>query len=134
MPAEIGGRAELVFRFQSMASALRGLQNENGEWHTVLNHPETYLEHSIACFVCAALLKGMRTGLLEASFGECALRSWNALTGSISKSGEILVSEATPEGDLALYQSLSLGVFPWGQGAALRAIAERMRSEFAAGK
>jgi hypothetical protein len=46
----------------------------------------------------------------------------------------MLVSEATPEGDLALYQSLGLGVFPWGQGPALRAIAEQMTSEFGAGK
>ncbi len=131
MPVETGGRDELISRLRSMASALRDLQAENGEWHTVLNHPETYLEHSIACFVCAAFLKGVRTGLLDASFGECARRSWNAVTGAISASGEILVSEATPEGDLAGYQSLRLGVFPWGQGAALRAIAEQMTSELA---
>jgi unsaturated rhamnogalacturonyl hydrolase len=134
MPAEISGRDELVAKFRSMASALRDLQTESGQWHTVLNCPETYLEHSIACFVCAALLKGMRTGLLDDTFGECARRSWNALTGSISPSGEILVSEATPEGDLALYQSLSLGVFPWGQGPALRAIAEQMTGELGACK
>ena len=134
MPAEIRGRDELVSNVRSMASALRDLQAENGEWHTVLNYPETYLEHSIAGFACTAFLKGMRTGLLDDTFAECARRSWNALIGSISASGEILVSEATPEGDLACYQSLSLGVFPWGQGAALRAIAEQMTSEFGTGK
>ena len=134
MPAEISGRDDLVSKLRSMASALRDLQAENGEWHTVLNCPETYLEHSIACFVCAAFLKGMRADLLNDTFGECAARSWNALTRSISASGEMLVSEATPEGDLALYQSLGLGVFPWGQGPALRAIAEQMTSEFGAGK
>src|ERR1035438_907099 len=44
----------LLANFRSLAAALRDLQADNGEWHTVLDHPETYLEHSIACFVCAA--------------------------------------------------------------------------------
>ena len=49
---------------------------------------------------------------------------WDACLEAISQTGQILVSEATPEGDLALYQALGLGVYPWGQGPALRAIEE----------
>ena len=133
MPEGISGRDALVANFRSMASALRDLQSENGHWHTILDHQEAYLESSIACFVCTAFFKGMRTSLLDRSFVECARRSWNALSGSMSETGQLLVSEATPEGDLASYQTLGLGVFPWGQGPALRAIQELLISSGAAG-
>jgi len=128
LPAGIKGRDNLLANFRSLAAVLRKLQADNGNWHTVLDHPETYLESSIACFVYAAFRKAMRGGLLDASFEECARRSWDACSRSISEAGQILVSEATPEGDLASYQSLRLGVYPWGQGPALRAIEEHMKS------
>jgi hypothetical protein len=50
------------------------------------------------------------------------------LAGFHQDDGQLFVSEATPEGDLKLYQSFGLGVFPWGQGAALRAIEERFNT------
>jgi unsaturated rhamnogalacturonyl hydrolase len=127
MPSDIKGRDSLVDNFRSLAGALQDLQADNGDWHTVLDHPETYLEASIACFVCAAFLKGLRTGLLDSSFEECAHRSWNACTRAILEGGQIFVSEATPDGDLASYQALGLGVYPWGQGPALRAIEEQLK-------
>jgi unsaturated rhamnogalacturonyl hydrolase len=128
VPAGINGRDSLLANFRSLAAALRNLQADNGDWHTVLDHPETYLEPSIACFVCAAFLKGLRAGLLDSSFEECAQRSWKASTRAISEGGQILVSEATPEGDLASYQALGLAVYPWGQGPALRAIQEQLKN------
>ncbi len=128
MPENIPGRDDLLGHLRRMAATLRDLQAENGHWHTVLDHQETYLENSISCFTSAAFLKAMHVGLLDSSFEECTRRSWNACTAAISKTGQILVSEATPEGDLALYQSLGLGVYPWGQGPVLRAIEERLRN------
>ena len=122
------GTERLLANLRSLAAALRDLQADSGDWHTVLDHPETYLEPSIACFVCAAFLKAMRAGLLDSSFEECTHRSWNACTRAISEAGQILVSEATPEGDLASYQALRLGVYPWGQGPGLRAIEEQLRN------
>jgi unsaturated rhamnogalacturonyl hydrolase len=130
MPEDIGGRDLLLVHFKDMAVALRDLQAANGHWHTVLDHPETYLENSIAAFVCAAFFKAMRFGFLDSSFQECTRRSWHAFTKVISEDGQIPVSEATPEGDLALYQTLGLGIYPWGQGPALRAIEERLESNF----
>lgn len=129
MPEGIKGRETLLANLQGMAGALRNLQSENGAWHTVLDHTETYLENSIACFAYTGFLKGMRTGILDCSFGESANRSWEAFSSAISPSGQLLVSEATPAGDLNSYQSLGLGVFPWGQGAVLRAIEERIKAQ-----
>jgi unsaturated rhamnogalacturonyl hydrolase len=126
LPAGIRGRDTLLANFTKLAAALRDLEDANGNWHTVLDYPESYLESSIAFFVCAAFRKAIRGGLLDSSFEECARKSWDACARSISDAGQILVSEATPEGDLASYQSLRLGVFPWGQGPALRAIEEQL--------
>jgi unsaturated rhamnogalacturonyl hydrolase len=125
LPDGVAGHEELLANFRAMAAVLRDLQSDNGNWHTVLDHPRTYLEPSIACFVCAAFLKARRTGLLDSSFEECARRSWDACRAGVSESGRILVSEATPEGNLDSYQALRLGVYPWGQGPLLRAIEER---------
>jgi unsaturated rhamnogalacturonyl hydrolase len=127
LPAGIQGRDTLLAHFRSLAAALRDLQASNGNWHTVLDHQETYLESSIAFFVCAAFRKAIRAALLDSSFEECARRSWDACARSISNAGRVLASEATPEGDLDSYQSLRLGVYPWGQGPALRAIEEQLK-------
>jgi hypothetical protein len=70
----------------------------------------------------------MRAGLLDSSFKECARRSWSSCARAISETGQIFVSEATPEGDVASYEALRLGVYPWGQGPVLRAIEEQLKS------
>lgn len=52
------------------------LQAENGDWLTVLDHAETYLETSVVCFVCAAFRKALRAGLLDSLF-----EGWPAAAG-----------------------------------------------------
>lgn len=120
MLERIKGREVLLANLRAMAGALRELQAADGAWHTVLDHPETYLENSIA------LLKRRIKKPRPHSFQEsCACKT--SFSSAILPTGQLLVSEATPEGDLKLYQSLGLGVFPWGQGPALRAVEERIR-------
>lgn len=126
LPAATSGQDRVLDHFGKMAAALRALQAANGHWHTVLNHPETTLENSIAAFVFTSFHKAMRLGLLDESFAACTRRAWAAFAEAIQPDGQIQVSEATPEGDLASYQSLKLGVYPWGQGPVMRAIAEEL--------
>ncbi len=126
LPAQTTGRDRLLRSVNKMSATLRDLQAENGHWHTVLNYPETYLENSIAAFLFTSFRKAMRLGFLDGSFAACTLRAWNAFSNAIQPNGQILVSEATPEGDLACYESLKLGVYPWGQGPVMRAIAEEL--------
>jgi unsaturated rhamnogalacturonyl hydrolase len=116
----------ILNNMRKMAASLRAHQNAGGGWHTVLNHPETYVENSIAAFVFTSFRKAIRCGLLDTSFRDCIVRSWIALSQAIQPNGQVLVSEATPEGDLASYQALKLGVYPWGQGPAMRALAEEL--------
>jgi unsaturated rhamnogalacturonyl hydrolase len=129
LPPQTPGRNGLLRNLQEMAVTLRTLQDADGNWHTVLNHPETYLENSIAAFVFAAFRKAMRFNLLDSTFAQCTARSWEAMVHGIQPNGQIQVSEATPEGDLALYQSLKLGVYPWGQGPVMRAIVEELAGQ-----
>jgi unsaturated rhamnogalacturonyl hydrolase len=126
LPPDTPGRDGLLKNLHDTAETLRDLQDADGNWHTILNHPETYLENSIAAFVFSAFRKAMRFNLLDFSFAQCTARSWDAMIRGIQPNGQILVSEATPEGDLALYQSLKLGVYPWGQGPVMRAIVEEL--------
>ena len=126
LPATISGRDQISDHVTKMAATLRALQAPNGQWHTVLDHPETYLENSIAAFVFTSFQKAMRLALLDKSFAACTQKAWAAFTEAIQPDGRIQVSEATPEGDLASYQSLTLGFYPWGQGPVMRAIAEEL--------
>jgi unsaturated rhamnogalacturonyl hydrolase len=124
LPTRISGREALRANLLRMADCLRGLQAPNGHWHTVLNEPASCLENSIAVFAFVAFRKGLRLGLLDASFEDAARRSWSALIEAVRPDGTILVSEATAAGDQGYYNSLEAGVYPWGQGALLRALEE----------
>jgi unsaturated rhamnogalacturonyl hydrolase len=126
LPAETAGREGILANVRNMSATLKELQAENGHWHTVLNRPESYLENSIAAFLFTSFRKAMRLGLLDGSFAACTLRAWNAFSKAVQPNGQMLVSEATPEGDLASYQALKLGIYPWGQGPVLRAISEEL--------
>jgi unsaturated rhamnogalacturonyl hydrolase len=126
LPVDTPGRVVVLGNMERMAVSLRARQTAGGGWHTVLNHPETYVENSIAAFVFTSFRKAMRCGLLDISFGDCTVKSWTALSRAIQPNGQVPVSEATPEGDLASYQALKLGVYPWGQGPTMRAIAEEL--------
>jgi unsaturated rhamnogalacturonyl hydrolase len=135
LPKEVPGREKVLTLMRHMAERLRVLQANDGNWHTVLDHSETYLENSIAAFVFTSFSKAIRHGLLDTSSVPCAKKSWNAFMKALKPDGQIFVSAAAPARDLALYDSLKLGVYPWGQGAALRAIEEESiaRGAFNAG-
>lgn len=126
LPVDTPGRVVILDNMQKMAASLRARQTAAGGWHTVLNDPETYVENSIAAFLFTSFRKAVRCGLLDISFGDCTVRSGISLGQAIQPNGQFLVSEATPEGDLASYQALKLGVYPWGQGPVMRAIAEEL--------
>ena len=126
LPNEVRGREKILTKMRRIAQSLRALQADDGNWHTVLDRPESCLENSIAAFVFTSFSKAIRHGFLDTSFVSSTEKSWNAFMKALKPNGQLLVSEATPAGDLALYDSLKLGVYPWGQGVALRAIEEEL--------
>jgi unsaturated rhamnogalacturonyl hydrolase len=117
-----------------LAGAIMSLQDESGFWRTLLDDRESYLETSTAAFFGAAITKAVRLGLLSDTNSDAAGRAWNALLSRIDDEGGVFGTSAatwaanSPLEDLALYKGAPTEVNVWGQGAALRFAAERIRA------
>jgi unsaturated rhamnogalacturonyl hydrolase len=118
-----------------LAARISELQDPSGHWRTLIDDREAYLETSAAAFFSAAFAKGMRLGVLDASYAPALVAAYAAVGARIDDDGELWgVSACTwaavaPEDDLAMYRTLPTEVNVWGQGAALRCIAEVLRLE-----
>lgn len=138
LPEEHSSYAYLHELLLRQTRRLTSLQDDSGLWHTILPDPDTPLEPSTAALFAAGLLKGHRLGLLASdtagdTLQRCAQRALHALEKALAPKGALLVSAATPVGDRATYVEQKLGIYPWGQGPALLAIAEVLRLEAAKG-
>ena len=110
------------------------MQDESGFWRTLLEDRESYLETSTAAFYGAIFTKGVVLGFLPDNYGEAAERAWKALLSRIDDEGGAFGTSAAtwaanaPVEDAALYKAAPTEVNVWGQGAALRFAAERIRA------
>lgn len=133
LPLDHAERAWAEENARSLASALLPAQDFTGFWHTLLHDREAYLESSTASFFTAAFTRGIRTGLLSKDFASPTELAWKATLGRIDDFGELWgVSACTYAGvanidDVIMYHTLPTEVNVWGQGSALRAVAERIR-------
>lgn len=134
LPPEIEGREQAAAEFRRLASAVLALQDESGFWRTLLEDRESYIETSTAGFFGAIFTKGVRLGLLSSEYAEAAELAWRALLSRIDEDGGAFgtsavtwASNAVVE-ELALYRAAPTEVNVWGQGAALRFAAERIRA------
>jgi unsaturated rhamnogalacturonyl hydrolase len=134
LPRRHPARAGLIKDLKALARAILPLQDASGFWRTLLHDREAYLESSTAAFFGAAFTKAVRLGLLGPAYARAADRAWRAtLTRIDGEGGFFGVSGVTwaasaPTEELALYKAMPTEVNVWGQGAALRFAAERIRS------
>jgi unsaturated rhamnogalacturonyl hydrolase len=121
LPTNHHNRGELLERLLRLCRSLSQYQHEDGLWHTVLNHRETYLESTLAVMAAVALREAVENGLLEdEEFGVVERKARAAAMKLIDEDGTLaLVSDATPIGNLKMYATRPTGVFPWGQGPLL---------------
>ena len=121
LPDEHQGADELRERLHELCRALAEHQHDEGLWHTVVDHEETYLESTLAVMVSVALRMAFAAALLQRDeFQECEKRARSAVLRLVDDDGALaLVSDATPIGDLKMYATRPMGVFPWGQGPLL---------------
>jgi unsaturated rhamnogalacturonyl hydrolase len=116
-----------------LAAALLPIQDESGFWRTLLHDREAYLESSTASFFAAAFRCGVRNGILPDCYAGAADRAVAATKSRIDRSGELWgVSACTYAGvvnldDATMYRTLPTEVNVWGQGSALRALAEQLK-------
>jgi unsaturated rhamnogalacturonyl hydrolase len=115
---------EIVGLFQRQIAAIATLQTENGDWHTVLNRPDTYLEGSLPAMFYCALMRGMQMGIISRAYLAPAQRAWQALLARLNSDGVLQgVSFATPPGTAEQYAAIPTGAnCPWGQGPLLEAL------------
>jgi unsaturated rhamnogalacturonyl hydrolase len=134
---KVPGYSDLTDRFRSLCETTLGMQDATGFWRTLMHDPEAYLESSTAAFMGAAYTKGVRLGLLPAKFVAPAELAWRAMLSRIDPRGGLFGVSAVTWAwvsnleETTMYKSLPTEVNLWGQGAALRFCAERIRASLA---
>jgi rhamnogalacturonyl hydrolase YesR len=104
------------------------LQDRNGLWHTVIDRPDSYFEASSAAGFALALGRALRMnleGLNRERATQAYERALDAVCARINSDDELTsVSQQTPPGDFAHYQSIEVGTAPFATGVCLMALAE----------
>ncbi|RON51810.1 glycoside hydrolase family 88 protein [Pseudomonas frederiksbergensis] len=117
LKTEKGLAAILRNVLSKQAAKLAELQNATGQWHTVLDQPETYLEPSASIMIALAFRRGAKRGFLDAKYSALADRAFQSCLEKVDEAGNLTeVSGETWPGDLVHYSMVPVGVYSWGQG------------------
>lgn len=124
LPDTHTARGELIGLFQEAMASIEGLQTPEGDWHTVLDRPETYCEGSLCAMFYCALQRGLAQGLLPVMYQGSAARARQAMLARLGDNGVLSgVSQASPPGTVEEYARIATGgSYPWGQGPTLQAM------------
>jgi rhamnogalacturonyl hydrolase YesR len=112
-------------------NAVVGLQDESGLWHTVIDRKDSYLESSAAAGFALALGRALAhriEGVDRESASAAYERAITAICGKVNERGDFVgVSQQTPPGDFAFYNSIEVGTAPFGAGICMMALSEKIR-------
>lgn len=88
---------EMAAAFVQQMAALAPLQNEDGLWLQVVDHPGAYPEFSSTAMIGAAMLRGIRSGWLDTrTYQPIVEKAWHAILGRVGIGGVLLdVCEST---------------------------------------
>ncbi len=119
---------EIQDRYAKLAAGLLKYQASNGLWHTVMDRPDFYQETSGSAGIACGLLKGIRQGLLPASYRPAVDRALLSILQTITPEGTVTgVSGGTPIlNTIDEYNKLSRYPTLYGQGLALMLLSEAM--------
>ena len=108
------------------------LQDSSGLWHTVIDRDDSYLEASAAAGFALALGRAIATrlpGLDAARARHAYWRALGAICSKIDSHGAFTgVSQQTPPGDFAFYNSIEIGTAPFATGVCLMALSEAVEA------
>lgn len=80
----------IMTSYRQMMQALLHYQGDDGMWHQLIDHPESYEETSCTGMFTYALITGVKKGWLkDPAYGQAARKGWIALTGHIDKDGNV---------------------------------------------
>ncbi len=123
-----GLKTFVVDTYKAQVKALKALQSDTGLWHTVLDDPTSYEEVSGSAAITAGILKGIRMGILDDSYLECAERAVRAILDNIAPDGTVLnVSGGTGMGyDADHYKNILIAPMAYGQSLTILALVEAL--------
>lgn len=124
-------RVHLIDTLHAQCEALQLLQEvDSGYWHTLLDHPDSYVEASATAGFAYGILKAVRKRYLPARFREVGEKAIGAVLDAVDEHGELQnTSFGTGMGDsLEFYKKIPLTAMPYGQAMAIMALGEYLRT------
>ncbi|RHZ69802.1 hypothetical protein CDV55_105604 [Aspergillus turcosus] len=124
-------RIHLVDTLEAQCEALQRVQeSETGFWHTLLDHPDSYVESSATAGFAYGILKAVRKRYIGAQYRPVAEKAIAAVMSAVDEHGELQnTSFGTGMGDsLQFYKDIPLTAMPYGQAMAIMALGEYLRT------
>ena len=86
----------MLLAFQQHMSKLASLQDENGMWREVTDHPGAYPEFSATAMIATSMLRGIRNGWLSDVYQPQVDKAWQAILARVGPDGQLMdVCEST---------------------------------------
>lgn len=125
---DAGVREFIVNTYKSQVRTLKKLQSQSGLWHTVLDDPASYEEVSGSAAITAGILKGIKLGILDDSYLDCAWKGVQAVMNNIDEEGTVLnVSGGTGMGaDREHYKKILIAPMAYGQSLTILALIQAL--------
>jgi unsaturated rhamnogalacturonyl hydrolase len=125
-PLSEGVRLFLLSSLERQAAKLKEVQAEDGMWHTLLTDPTSYKETSATAAFAYGIMKAVRQGYLDQSYGDMGWKAYYAVLGQIDEAGLVHgVSYGTGMGStLQFYKDIEQCPMPYGQSMAMLMLVE----------
>lgn len=125
---DAGVREFIVNTYKSQVRTLKKLQSQSGLWHTVLDDPASYEEVSGSAAITAGILKGIKLGILDDSYLDCAWKGVRAVMNNIDEEGTVRnVSGGTGMGaDREHYKKILIAPMAYGQSLTILALIQAL--------
>jgi unsaturated rhamnogalacturonyl hydrolase len=123
-------RLHLIETLEAQCEALHRLQSASGGWHTLLDHPDSYIEASATAGFAYGILKAARKRYISAQYRRVAEKAITSVLMNIDDKGELQnTSFGTAMGDcLQFYKDIPITSMPYGQAMAIMALGEYLRT------
>ena len=124
-----GVKQLILDTYKAQVSTLKRLQSKTGLWHTVLDDSTSYEEVSGSAAIAAGILKGIRLGILDDSYLECANKAIQAIVSNVAEDGTVLnVSGGTGMGyNKEHYKNILIAPMAYGQSLTILALTEALQ-------
>jgi unsaturated rhamnogalacturonyl hydrolase len=126
IPDSFKEKERILNLYRLHAETMVKYQNPDGSFHTVLDHPSTYKETTVASAFSFSLFKAVKLGYLEEKFLAYANLSLDYIKQNISSDGIVeKTSGGTPiMSSIEEYNKIPYSVSYYGQGMAVMALNE----------